>query len=195
MNATGKRIAIFVEDMYEDQEFWYPYFRLLEAGAKVTVVGTTKKEFKSKHGYPAAADVGIDDVSAAAFDGVIIPGGYAPDKMRRYPKLLEFVREIDRAGKLVATICHGGWVLCSTKTLRGRTVTGVSAIKDDLTNAGATYVDAEVVRDGHLITSRTPKDLPAFLRTILQTLAESPGDGKARGGNAGKPKSASAGSR
>src|SRR5206468_3436953 len=125
-----------------------------------------------------------------------IPGGYAPDKMRRYPKLLDFVRGIDREGKLVATICHGGWVLCPTKTLRGRTVTGVSAIKDDLTNAGATYVDAEVVRDGRLITSRTPKDLPAFLRTILQTLAESPAgdgkprDGKDRGGNAGKPKAA-----
>lgn len=167
------RIALLVEDLYQDQEVWYPLYRLKEAGVDVTVVGTTKKEFKSKHGYPISAEAAIDEVSAAQFDGVIVPGGYAPDLLRRFPKVLQFVKDMDQQGKLIAAICHAGWVLCSADVLRGKTVTGFFAIKDDLVNAGAKYVDREVVRDGNLITSRKPDDLPAFMRTFLEALNES----------------------
>ena len=173
MELRGTRVAILVEDLYQDQEVWYPYFRLKEAGAEVVVVGTTKKEYKSKYGYPITADLTIDKASAGQFDGVVIPGGYAPDLLRRYPEVLAFVTALHRQGKLIAAICHAGWVLCSTDILRGKTATCFSAIKDDVRNAGATYVDREVVRDGNLVTSRKPEDLPAFLRTIIEVLSES----------------------
>lgn len=173
MELRGTRVAILVEDLYQDQEVWYPYFRLKEAGAEVVVVGTTKKEYKSKHGYPITADLTIDKAAADQFDGVIIPGGYAPDILRRHPEVLAFVTALHRRGKLIAAICHAGWVLCSTDILRGKTATCFSAIKDDVRNAGATYVDREVVRDGNLVTSRKPEDLPAFLRTIIEVLSES----------------------
>ena len=176
MSLQGKRIAILVEDLYQDQEVWYPYFRLKEAGAEVIVIGTTKKEYTSKHGYPITANVTIERVHAAEFHGVVIPGGYAPDILRRYPAVIQFVKEMDRQGKLIAAICHAGWVLCSAGVLRGKTATCFFAIKDDLINAGARYVDREVVRDGHLITSRKPEDLPAFLRTLIEALSEVPGD-------------------
>lgn len=172
MNLAGKRVAILVEDLYQDQEVWYPYYRLIEAGAEVLVVGTNKKEFKSKHGYPITADATIDGVSADQFDGVVIPGGYAPDLLRRYPAVVRLVKAMHEQGKLIAAICHGGWVLCSADVLRGKTATGFFAIKDDLVNAGASYVDRDVVRDGHLITSRKPDDLPAFMKTFLEALAE-----------------------
>ena len=168
----GTRIAILVEDLYQDQEVWYPYFRLKEAGAEVLVVGTNKKEFKSKHGYPIVADVTVDRVSANQFDAVIIPGGYAPDILRRYSSVIKFVKDMHEQGKLIAAICHAGWVLCSADILVGKTVTCFFAIKDDLIHAGATYVDREVVRDGALITSRKPEDLPAFLRTIIEALQD-----------------------
>ena len=171
MSLQGKRIAILVEDLYQDQEVWYPYFRLKEAGVEVTVVGTKKLEFTSKHGYPISADVTIDKVSADQFDGVVVPGGYAPDILRRFAEVSRFVSAMDRQGKLIAAICHAGWVLVSADVLRGKTATGFFAIKDDLVNAGATYVDREVVRDGNLVTSRTPEDLPAFMRTFLEALA------------------------
>ena len=171
MTLQGKRVAILVEDLYQDQEVWYPYFRLKEAGVEVTVVGTKKLEFKSKHGYPISADVTIDKVSADQFDGVVVPGGYAPDILRRFAEVNRFVSAMDRQGKLIAAICHAGWVLVSADVLRGKTATGFFAIKDDLVNAGATYVDREVVRDGNLVTSRTPDDLPAFMRTFLEALA------------------------
>lgn len=181
MSLQGRRIAILVEDLYQDQEVWYPYFRLKEAGVEVTVVGTHKTEYTSKYGYPISASVTADKVSAKAFDGVLIPGGYAPDILRRYPSVLTFVKAMHQDRKVIAAICHGGWVLCSADILRGRTVTGFFAIKDDLTNAGAKYVDREVVRDGHLITSRTPDDLPAFLRTLLSALQERPASSSRRG--------------
>ncbi len=174
MGLEGKRIAILVEDLYQDQEVWYPYFRLKEEGAEVLVVGTNKKEYKSKHGYPILADVTVEKVSASQFDGVVIPGGYAPDLLRRFPAVIKFVREMHQQGKLIAAICHAGWVLCSTEILRGKTATCFFAIKDDLINAGAKYVDREVVRDGNLVTSRKPEDLPAFLRTIIGALEERP---------------------
>ena len=170
MSLIGKRVAILVEDLYQDQEVWYPYYRLKEAGVDAVFVGTGKKEYKGKYGYPLSPDAAIEAVSAEAFDGVIVPGGYAPDLLRRYPAVIRFVSEAHRQGKVIGAICHAGWVLCSAGVLRGKTATCFSAIKDDLVNAGAAYVDQEVVRDGNLITSRTPDDLPAFMRTFLDAL-------------------------
>jgi len=175
MGIEGKRIAILVEDLYQDQEVWYPYYRLKEAGATVVFVGTGKKEYKSKHGYPVCADQSIDRISAKNFDAVVIPGGYAPDFLRRYPSVVQFVKEANKQDKLIAAICHAGWVLCSADVLRGKTATCFSAIKDDLVNAGATYVDREVVSDGNLITARKPDDLPAFMRVLIDALQGYPG--------------------
>ena len=174
MSLQGKRAAILVEDLYQELEVWYPFFRLKEAGVEVLVVGTNKKEFKSKFGYPILADVVVERVSPNQFDALIIPGGYAPDILRRYPAVLQLVKEMDRQGKLIAAICHAGWVLCSANILRGKTATCFFAIKDDVVNAGAKYVDREVVRDGNLITSRKPEDLPAFMAAVLQALEEQP---------------------
>jgi protease I len=167
----GKRVAVLVEDQYEDQELWYPLLRLREAGAETVVVGPEAgRTYESKHGYPAKADVAAAGVSGADFDAVIIPGGYAPDRMRRHEAMVRLVRDACQAGRLVAAICHAGWMLASADVLRGRTVTGFFAIRDDLVNAGASYVDREVVRDGNLVTSRTPADLPAFCREIVGAL-------------------------
>lgn len=172
MNLAGKRVAILVEDLYQDQEVWYPYYRLIEAGAEVLVVGTNKKDYTSKHGAPITADATIDRVSADQFDGIVIPGGYAPDILRRYPAVVQLVKTMHQQGKVIAAICHGGWVLCSAEVLRGRTATCFFAIKDDLINAGASYVDRDVVRDGNLVTSRKPEDLPAFMKTFMQALID-----------------------
>ena len=178
MMLQGKRIAILVEDLYQDQEVWYPFYRLTEAGAEVVVVGTGKAEYKSKHGYPIAASVSADQVSAGDFDGIIVPGGYAPDLLRRLPAVVKLVKEANAQGKLIGAICHAGWVLVSADVLRGKTATCFSAIKDDVVNAGARYVDRAVVRDGNLITSRKPDDLPAFMRTIIEALQEPRRDGR-----------------
>ena len=174
MTLHGKRVAILVEDLYQDQEVWYPYYRLKEAGVEVVIVGTGKKEYKSKFGYPIHADASAEQVSAREFDGLIVPGGYAPDILRRFPAVVHLVKEAHQQGKVIGAICHAGWVLCSADVLRGRTVTCFSAIRDDVVNAGATYVDREVVRDGNLVTARTPDDLPAFMRTMLEALQEQP---------------------
>jgi protease I len=152
-------------------ELWYPLYRLKEAGCAVTVVGPEAgKTYPSKLGYPAKADVAAHAVSAADFDGLVIPGGFCPDYVRRSEAMLKLTRDITAAGKPTAAICHGPWVLCSTPALRGRRATCFHAIKDDVTNAGATYVDAEVVVDGHIITSRKPDDLPAFTAALLKAL-------------------------
>ncbi len=173
MEAKGKRVAILAEDLYEDPELWYPYYRLQEAGAEVVVVGPQAgATYQSKHGYPVQADAAAADLRGTDFDAVIVPGGFSPDRMRRSPDMVRLVREAYEAGKIVAAICHGPWMLISAGAVRGRQATCFFAIKDDLVNAGATYVDAEVVRDGHVITSRTPKDLPAFCRAILAALQE-----------------------
>lgn len=175
MSLQGKRIAILVEDLYQDQEVWYPYYRFQEAGAQVVFVGTgSKPEYKSKFGYPLRPHTTAEKVSAREFDGVIVPGGYAPDLLRRYPMVIRFVQEAHQQGKVIGAICHAGWVLCSADILRGKTMTCFSAIKDDVVNAGATFVDREVVRDGNLVTSRTPDDLPAFTRTIIEALQARP---------------------
>jgi len=170
MELKGKHVAVLAEDLYEDLELWYPVLRFREAGAKVTVVGGGAKEYSSKHGYPVTPDAAAKKVRAADFDAVIIPGGYAPDRMRRHKATVDLVRDVFARGKVVAAICHGGWMLVSADVLRGRKATCFFAIKDDLVNAGARYEDREVVRDGNLVTSRKPEDLPAFCRTIIQAL-------------------------
>ncbi len=168
----GKRVAILLEELYDEFEFWYPKLRLEEEGVEVVVVAPQRKVYHGKKGFPAEADIPIEDANPEEFHGVLIPGGYCPDRLRRYPEVLQFVREIHHRGKLVATICHGGWVLISAGIVKGRTLTGFFAIKDDLVNAGANFVDRPVVRDGNLITSRNPKDLPFYMGEIIKFLGE-----------------------
>ena len=171
----GKRAAVLVEQQYQEMEVWYPVYRLREAGCRVTVVGPEAgKSYPSKLGYPAKADKAAADCSPDDFDLLVIPGGFAPDYLRRSEAVMKLVRGMVEGGKVVAAICHGPWVLCSTTALRGKRVTCFHSIKDDVTNAGGRYEDAEVVVDGTLITSRQPDDLPAFLRAIFAALAESP---------------------
>ena len=173
MELKGKTVAVLVEQQYQEMEVWYPYYRLKEAGANVVMVGPEAgKTYPSKLGYPAKSDKAAKDVSADDFDVLVIPGGFAPDFLRRCEATLKLVSTMAEQGKVVAAICHGPWVLCSTQALKGRKATCFFAIKDDVINAGANYVDAEVVRDGNLITSRKPDDLPAFLQTIIQAVRE-----------------------
>jgi protease I len=173
MSLSGKRVAVLVETMFNDQEFWYPYYRLQEAGAEVLVVGSKANQiYFGKAGTDTTADASAEDISAADFGGVVIPGGYAPDHMRRNPAMVRLVKDLFDAGKVVAAICHGGWMLASANILEGRTVTSFFSIRDDLVHAGATFVDQKVVVDGKLITSRKPDDLPAFMRAILSALEE-----------------------
>src|SRR5216117_2524343 len=174
MKLAGKRIAILSENMYQEMELWVPYYRFREEGAEVKVVGAGgAKSFTSKHGYPVAVDVQADQVKAVEFDAVVVPGGYAPDMMRRHPAMVALVREAAQQGKVVAAICHAGWMLVSAGIVNGRRTTSFFSIKDDLIAAGATWVDAEVVVDGNLITSRRPDDLPAFCRAIVAALSKS----------------------
>lgn len=171
MELTGKRIAILAEDFYEDLELWYPALRFREAGADVTIVGSGAETYTSKHGYAVQADTSAEKVRAAEFDAVVIPGGYAPDHMRRHPAMIDLVRDAFQQDKIVAAICHAGWMLTSADIVRGKRVTCFSSIKDDMVHAGGMYEDSEVVRDGNLITSRMPDDLPAFCHTIVEALA------------------------
>jgi protease I len=167
----AKKVAILLEEMYNEYEFIYPYYRFKEAGCEVTVVGTGRKEtYPSKVGLPAKEDVSAVNADPAQFDAVIIPGGFAPDFMRRDPAMVNLVREVYQRGGIVASICHGGWMLVSAGIVKGKKVTSFFAIKDDLINAGAEYVDQEVAVDGNLVTSRMPDDLPAFCRAILEKL-------------------------
>ena len=172
MELKGKRVAIPAEDMYNEFELWYPYYRLLEAGADVTLIGSGRTDtYKSKGGLPVTVNTSADKVSADDFDGMVIPGGYAPDIMRRYPAMVDLVKNIFNQGKPVAAICHAGWMLCSADVVKGKTLTSFFAIKDDLIHAGANWVDKDVMVDGNLITSRTPDDLPAFMRAVIKALA------------------------
>ncbi len=175
MELIGKKIAILVDTAYQEMEVWYPFYRFQEAGAQcVFVAAEAGKVYLSKVGYPVTAHLSYDAVNADDFDGVVVPGGYAPDHIRRHPKANQFVKDMDTQGKLVASICHGPWVLCSADVLRGRRATCFFAIKDDVVNAGALYEDAEVVVDRNLVTSRKPEDLPAFCRASINVLVELP---------------------
>lgn len=166
------RLLMLVDDVYEDLELWYPKLRLLEAGAHVTVAGPrAEHRYQGKHGYPCLSDARIADMEAADFHGLVVPGGFMPDKLRRDPKVLSLVRQFATAGKLVAAICHGGWIPISAGVYRGVRVTGSPGIKDDLVNAGAIWEDAPVVVDRHFVSSRKPDDLPAFCREIIRQLS------------------------
>lgn len=171
MTLAGNRILIFVDDGYEDLEFWYPKIRLEEEGAVLDVAAAQRRVYHGKYGYPAPADVAFGDVDASAYDALVIPGGHAPDRIRRSKTAVAVVKEMVRAKKPVAAICHGPQVLISAGALRGKRATCFESIKDDVMNAGAEYVDAEVVVDGGVITSRTPADLPAFCRAIIATMS------------------------
>lgn len=165
----GKNVLMFVEDHYEDLELWYPKIRLMEEGAEVTVAAPdVSKVYQGKHGYPCTADAAVEDLSAADFDMVVICGGFAPDRLRRIPKVLELTREIHDAGKVVAYICHAGWIPISAGIVKGYTVTSTPGIKDDLTNAGAHWEDKPVVVDRNMVTSRRPDDLPAYCKAIIE---------------------------
>ncbi|MGC4004470.1 MAG: type 1 glutamine amidotransferase domain-containing protein [Pirellulales bacterium] len=162
------RFLMFVDDVYEDLELWYPKLRLIEAGAHVVVAGPKAGEkYAGKHGYPCVSDAAIADMEAADFHGIVIPGGFMPDKLRRDPKVLRLTREFAEFGKPTAAICHGGWIPISAGVYRGVRVTGSPGIKDDLINAGAIWEDAPVVVDRHFVSSRKPDDLPAFCRAII----------------------------
>jgi protease I len=171
MRLAGKRVVILCGPDYEDMELHYPRYRLMEEGAEVVVAGLGERTYRGKRGYPATVDVDVTDVRAADVDAIVIPGGYAPDYMRRSEVLLELVREVHDQGKPVAAICHGPWVAISAGILKGRRATCVPAIRDDVANAGAEYVDEPVVVDGNLVTSRRPDDLPVFVPALIELMA------------------------
>jgi protease I len=168
----GVRILALVGDDYEDLELWYPKLRIEEAGGHVTVAGEMPgRTYSGKHGYPCTSDAGLADMEAADFHGILLPGGWMPDRLRRDERVLDLVRECAATGRLVAAICHGGWIAISAGVYRGVRVTGSLGIKDDLVNAGAIWEDAPVVVDRHFVSSRKPADLPAFMAAIVEMLA------------------------
>ena len=170
---SNHRVLILVGNVYEDLELWYPKLRLIEAGAEVTLAGPEAgTRYDGKNGYPCTSDVAFSDVDPALFDGLIVPGGFMPDKLRRDKLVLDIVRHFHEQGKLIAAICHGGWIPISAGVYQGVRVTGSPGIKDDLVNAGAIWEDAAVVIDNHHVTSRKPDDLPDFCRGILQVLGQ-----------------------
>lgn len=166
----GKKVLILADDLYQDLELWYPKLRLTEEGAEVTVAGPKKGEYRGKNGYPVFADISFDQVNPDRYDAIVIPGGYAPDRLRRHNRVIEIVRKMNELGRVIAFICHAGWVLISADILRGRKATSFFAIRDDMTNAGVDFIDAPVVVDGNLISSRKPEDLPEFCKAIIAGL-------------------------
>ena len=171
MSLSGINVLFFAGPLYEDLELWDPKIRLEEEGAATLVAGTGERTYQGKRGYPLTVDADVDELSADEFDGLVIPGGYAPDIMRRSKKLLQLTREIYEADKPVAVICHAGWVPISAGIVRGKRGTSVGAIRDDLVNAGMLWEDSPVVVDGNLISSRTPAELPQFMRALIKALA------------------------
>jgi len=176
MSLQGKRILFFAGPLYEDLELWYPKIRLEEEGAITVVAGIGEKAYQGKRGYPVSVDSQVDQVESRDFDGLVIPGGFAPDQLRRFERVLELTRQIYQAGKPVAFICHAGWVPISARILKGKRATSVRAIKDDMENAGVLWEDSAVVVDGNLISSRTPADLPYFCRALIDALKRGPQD-------------------
>jgi protease I len=178
MSLEHMRVALLIEDEYQILEGWYPLLRLQAAGVDVKVVGSGRKDsFGSKEHYPMDADLSADEARPEDFDAVIVPGGFAPDNMRLYPAMVDLVRDVYEAGKLTAAICHGGWMLASAGAVKGRRVTGYLPIRDDVQNAGGTWVDEAVVEDGNVITSRTPPDLPVFVEALITYLEREAGSG------------------
>ena len=172
MNLSGKKIAIMLDQAYQELEVWYPYYRFIEAGAEVTLVASQAgATYPSKLGYPCVSDVAASDVNGGDFEAVIIPGGWAPDFMRRDESMIRFISQCAEAKIILAAICHGGWMLCCTDALRGKRATSFVAIKHDMINAGADWIDEECVIDSNVIPSRTPDDLPAFCKAITKALS------------------------
>ncbi len=168
---AAKKVAIMVDEMYQVIEVWYPYYRFIEAGLEVNLVAAeAKKQYHSKEGYPCVSEIAAGLARAGDYDCLVVPGGFAPDFMRRDAGVIKFANDMVGTDKVIAAICHGGWLLCSTEAYRGKKATCFMAIKDDIKNAGAEYIDAECVVDGNLITSRKPDDLPAFCTAILEAL-------------------------
>lgn len=167
---SHETVVVLVGPEYEDLEVWYPRLRLEEAGYDVRFAGIGEKTYRGKHGYPCTVDCHVNEVSAATLAGVVAPGGWAPDKLRRVPEVLDLVRDVDAAGGMIATICHGPWVLISAGIIRGRRLTSTVGIRDDVTNAGAEWVDAPSVIDGNIVSARVPADLPDFGVAMLQVL-------------------------
>lgn len=166
-----KKVIVFVEEFYEDLELWYPKIRLEEAGHQTIIAGPIAGHiYKGKHGYPCKAEMSFKEAHAVLSAGIVIPGGYAPDRIRRSPEALQIVKKVFDEEKMIAFICHGGWVPISAKILKGKQVTSFVAIKDDMENAGAVWKDQGVVVDGNLISSRTPADLPVFAKAMLKYL-------------------------
>ena len=170
MTLKGRRVLLFAGPQYEDLELWYPKLRLEEEGALTTVAGLGEPTYAGKRGYPVKVDASVDQIDARDFDGLVIPGGFAPDQLRRSERVLQVTRDIHHAGKPLAFICHAGWVPISARILSGKRATSVRAIKDDMENAGVLWEDSAVVVDGNLISSRTPADLPQFCRALIAAL-------------------------
>ncbi len=172
MRLTGKKIIALVDHEFEDLELWYPVLRLQEEGAVVHFVGPQANEtYKGKYGVPAVAEYAFGDITPSEYDGILVPGGWAPDKLRRYTEVLEMVKYMDEQKKPIGQICHAGWVLISAKILQGRKVTSTPGIKDDMENAGATWINEPVVVDGHIVSSRRPPDLPPYAKAFADALA------------------------
>jgi len=172
LRLNGKKIVALVDEEFEDLELWYPVYRVREEGAEVHLAGPVKgKKYIGKYGVPAEAEFAFEEIDANAYDGILVPGGWAPDKLRRYDKVLQLVRELHQAKKPIGQICHAGWVLISAGILKGVTVTSTPGIRDDMQNAGAIWVDEPVVVDGHIISARRPPDLPAYGKAFVDAVA------------------------
>ncbi|WP_248548068.1 type 1 glutamine amidotransferase domain-containing protein [Paenibacillus sp. FSL H8-0282] len=172
MRLAGKKVIALVDDEFEDLELWYPVYRVREEGAEVHLAGLEKdKTYIGKYGVPAKAEYSWDELNAADYDGILVPGGWAPDKIRRYSAVLKLVQDFNAAKKPIGQICHAGWVLISAKILKGVTVTSTPGIRDDMENAGAIWKDEAVVTDGHIISARRPPDLPPYGKAFCDALA------------------------
>ncbi|HOI29170.1 MAG TPA: type 1 glutamine amidotransferase domain-containing protein [Melioribacteraceae bacterium] len=172
-SLSGKKILLFIDDVYEDLELWYPKLRLIEEGASVVVAGPeANKVYQGKNGYPCKSDASYKDLEEKDFDGLVTPGGFAPDKLRRDPKVLQLTKQFNNSGKMIAHICHGGWITISAKIMKGYRSTSTPGIKDDIENAGAVWVDEPVVVDRNMISSRRPDDLPRFCSSIIEYLSK-----------------------
>jgi protease I len=172
VKLQGKKVIQFVSDDFEDLELWYPVLRLREEGAKVDIVGDeANKKFIGKYGVPIESNLAFNDINPDDYDALLVPGGWSPDKLRRYDKVIEITRAMDKDQKPIGQICHAGWVLISANILKGKKVTSTPGIKDDMMNAGAEWLNEAVVVDGHLISSRRPPDLPDYMREFIKVLA------------------------
>ncbi len=165
-----KKVLQLVSDDFEDLELWCPVMRLREEGVQVDLVAETSGVYHGKYGVPCEVALSFEGVSAKDYDGILVPGGWAPDKLRRFPKVLQLVEKMNNEGKLIGQICHAGWVLASAKVLKGRRVTSTPGIKDDLTNAGAIWLDEPCVVDNNIVSARRPPDIPEYTKALVKVL-------------------------